>query len=141
MAVEEPGDVASMAGSVEPAGFQILIDRSAAGVPVCRVVGDLDLATVAVAREELQPAVLTSATEAIVDLGGVGFCDSAGLTLLLQLRSAAENAGVGLKLAALSSPVARVFEVTGALGLFQVYETVAEAETAEGGSEQQADNE
>jgi anti-anti-sigma factor len=128
MAVDEPGGVASMAGSVEPTGFQILIDRAEAGAPVCRVVGDLDLATVAVAREELQPVILSGAEEAILDLGGVGFCDSAGLTLLLQLRSAAEGAGVRLKLAALSSPVARVFEVTGALGLFQVYESAAEAQ-------------
>ena len=131
MTVGEPDTGVVPAGAVGPADpgyLEVEVTTSAAGPVVCRIAGDLDLGSVARARAGLEQAVASGEPLVIVDLAGVGFCDSAGLNLLLQVRLEAEKAGVQLGLASLSSPVSRVFELTGAIELFRMYPTVADAE-------------
>ena len=98
-----------------------------AGSVVCRIVGDLDLDTVGAARAALDRALASRAPVLVVDLSGVGFCDSSGLNLLLQARYDAEAAGVTIRLAALASAVARVFELTGMAAVFSIHTSAEEA--------------
>ncbi|MGW8366530.1 STAS domain-containing protein [Streptomyces wedmorensis] len=63
----------------------------------------------------------------VVDCSGLGFCDSSGLNLLLRTRLRALEAGGLVELAGLRAPVDRMFEITGARGVFPVYGSVGEA--------------
>jgi anti-anti-sigma factor len=94
---------------------------------VCRLSGDLDLTMLAPARAQLEEALAARPTLLVVDLGDVEFCDSSGLSLLLQIRLDAEAMGVALRLAAMAPPVARVFEVTGTASVFSIYDSADEA--------------
>ncbi|MEU2546810.1 STAS domain-containing protein [Streptomyces roseolus] len=87
--------------------------------------GELDHDTV----EPLDTALEKHADAAriVVDCAGLDFCDSTGLNLLLKARARALGAGARLDLAGLRPPVDRMFEITGALRVFQVYEDVREA--------------
>ncbi|WP_405724964.1 STAS domain-containing protein [Streptomyces sp. NBC_00028] len=66
----------------------------------------------------------------VVDLARVGFCDSSGLNVLLDLRRQAEQNGRQLALACVPASLRRILEVTGSDQVLRIYETVAEAEAA-----------
>lgn len=102
-------------------------DSSGTRSIVCRIVGDLDLDTVGSARAALDRALESRAPVLVVDLSGVGFCDSSGLNLLLQARYDAEAAGVTMRLAALAAAVARVFELTGMAAVFSIHPSAEDA--------------
>lgn len=63
----------------------------------------------------------------VVDCSGLGFCDSSGLNVLLRTRLRTLEAGGLVELAGLRAPVDRMFEITGARGVFPVYGSVGEA--------------
>lgn len=117
----------SSAGPRHPTQARGAGARETPGVAVCRLVGDLDLTVVAQARARLEEALAARPSLLVVDLADVDFCDSSGLSLLLQIRLDAQARGVMLRLAALAAPVARVFEVTGTAGVFSIYATADEA--------------
>lgn len=94
---------------------------------VCRIFGDLDLDTVGAARAALDRALESRPPILVVDLSGVGFCDSSGLNLLLQARYEAEAAGVTMRLASPAVAVARVFELTGLAAVFSIHASAEEA--------------
>lgn len=93
----------------------------AAGQDVLVVSGDVDLAT----AHELVAAA-GAWTEADVrgpvrmDLSGVTFLDSTGISALLQIRRAAAEAGLDVVVVERSTVVERVFAVAGIAELFAV---------------------
>ncbi|MFE6062509.1 STAS domain-containing protein [Streptomyces sp. NPDC056431] len=98
---------------------------------VVTVAGELDRDTQEPLRTALT-AVLDGGPERIVvDCGRLTFCDSTGLNLLLTTRLDALEAGSRLELAALRPPVDRVFDVTGVVAVFTVYDELP-TELAEG---------
>ncbi|MFD9128190.1 STAS domain-containing protein [Kitasatospora sp. NPDC059571] len=92
-----------------------------------RPVGELDHDSADPMREALAEALREPSATVVVDCSGLSFCDSTGLNLLLRTRLAAESAGSRMVLAEPSPMVARMLEITGAGGVFEVYGTVAEA--------------
>ncbi|WP_190344545.1 STAS domain-containing protein [Streptomyces venezuelae] len=92
--------------------------------------GELDHDTAAPLREVLE-AVLGEAGpdggRLLVDCARLRFCDSTGLNLLLRARQTAEDSGGVLELAGLQRPVARMFAITGADGVFTVHRDLAAA--------------
>ncbi|GJF33271.1 anti-sigma factor antagonist [Kitasatospora sp. NE20-6] len=97
------------------------------GALICALTGDLDLDSMAEVQGPLREVVASAPDLLCVDLSGVGFCDSTGLNLLLQLRLDAEQAGVPLVLAEPNPQMSRLFELTGAGAVFRVFESVEEA--------------
>lgn len=87
--------------------------------------GELDHDTAAPLRSALQSN--DEATRLVVDCAGLRFCDSTGLNLLLRARLRHLARGGSVDLSGLRSPVARVFEITGALLVFRVFEDVEAA--------------
>ena len=74
--------------------------------------GELDLSTV----DELRAAVLTAAADCdrlVLDLGAVGFIDSAGLGALLELRSTLHRKVVSFEIVAGDGPVRQAVQITG----------------------------
>jgi anti-anti-sigma factor len=134
MSVDEQGDATALrvSGAEPPWYLGVETRRTAAGAAVCRLTGDLDLGSSAPVRTALEAALESGASPLIVDLERVQFCDSSGLNLLLQVRLAAQAAGVSLRLAGLTDSVARVFEITGAAGVFSIHASAEEAEHGQG---------
>ncbi|MEU5217037.1 STAS domain-containing protein [Streptomyces sp. NPDC020807] len=81
---------------------------------LARVYGEIDLDDADGLRRDLAAALDSSREGLDVDLSGVIFCDSQGLHLLVDLHHRALGAGKSLVLTALSRPVARLVDVTGA---------------------------
>ena len=95
------------------AKLEELPDTSAA--PVLKLLGELDLSTVPLIRDELQ-AVLDRGPDTIVfDLSELQFMDSSGITLLVSVAQRAE-----VELRNPQPIVRRVLELTGLLEVFHL---------------------
>ncbi|MFI1714726.1 STAS domain-containing protein [Streptomyces sp. NPDC053513] len=101
------------------------------GTVVLTLEGELDHDTVKPLRAALQQS--TGAVRVVVDCAGLRFCDSTGLNVLLRTRLRLLTEGGRVDLAGLRPPVRRIFEITGALNVFRVYDD-ADAALAESGA-------
>ncbi|MEU0085988.1 STAS domain-containing protein [Streptomyces sp. NPDC006274] len=104
-----------------------VVTRQRGGTAVLSLSGELDHDTAEPLRRALAQQVRLGARRILVDCGGLEFCDSTGLNVLLHGRLDAREADGRVDLAALRPPVARMFEITGAHAVFQVYAGVEEA--------------
>ncbi|MEU8541325.1 STAS domain-containing protein [Streptomyces sp. NPDC048717] len=93
---------------------------------VLALTGELDHDTAAPLKEALA-AHTGPRRRIVVDCAGLRFCDSTGLNVLLRARLRMLDEGGRLDLAGLGPPVDRMFEITGALSVFRVYENTAAA--------------
>jgi anti-sigma B factor antagonist len=79
------------------------------------VTGDLDVST----ADELVRAITTDLPQRdptlFLDLAGVGFCGSAGVSALIELRRHQQDRGNRLRLANVTDQVRRVLHITGVL--------------------------
>ena len=80
--------------------------------------GALDMAAAFGAESEVDRLLATPGLEAVaLDLGDVGFLDSAGLGTLLSIRDHASRRGLGVRIARMSAPVRRVLDATATRGI------------------------
>jgi anti-sigma B factor antagonist len=93
-----------------PPPFRIDIDRSDGEVRVCPV-GELDMSTVGQMETALKDAA-RAGRHVIVDLRGLEFMDSTGLTLLTRWSLASERDGFELALVSGNERIHRLFEIT-----------------------------
>ncbi|WP_053648048.1 MULTISPECIES: STAS domain-containing protein [unclassified Streptomyces] len=100
------------------------------GTGVVKVEGELDQHTSPRLTEALEGVHLTAGTTLVVDLSGLMYCDSTGLTVLIGLHQRTEAAGAPLVLAGLENELLRIFRVTGLDRLFTLRTTVEEALTS-----------
>ncbi|MCX4514149.1 MULTISPECIES: STAS domain-containing protein [unclassified Streptomyces] len=96
-------------------------------IVVLAVAGELDHDTAEPLRTALDEAVASGARRILVDCGGLLFCDSTGLNVLLRARLAAQENEARVELAALRPQVARMLAITGAGAVFPRYASLAEA--------------
>ncbi|CAN3985484.1 STAS domain-containing protein [Kitasatospora purpeofusca] len=125
----DPGHTTLAAVPPHRPGLVVETRSAPGGAKLCVLVGDLDIETLAPAAEALGTLVAQGpgAGAVVIDLGGVGFCDSSGLNVLLRTRIAAERGGLELRLAAVPPSVMRVFDLTGAGAVFSIHDSVAGA--------------
>lgn len=103
--------------------------RRQLGHVLVTVAGEIDIATAAQLRDRLAgPA--DSGQHVIVDLGGVGFIDAAGLRVLASAAAQAADRGGSLRLAAARPWVRRVLTLTALDQRIPLTATVAEAQAA-----------
>lgn len=100
--------------------------RTVDGAVLLTLGGELDHDTAAPLKDALDAAAARGG-RLLVDMAGLRFCDSTGLNALLHGRLAVQEAGGSLELAGLSGPVARMFRITGADGVFPVHADVTQA--------------
>ncbi|MCP3820670.1 STAS domain-containing protein [Streptomyces sp. A3M-1-3] len=115
------------AGEGVPGARFTVRERAADGAVVLALAGELDHDTADPLREALADGLGVGADRILVDCAELRFCDSTGLNVLLRGRLAAQDSGIRLELAALQPPVARMFHITGADGVFRVHADLAEA--------------
>lgn len=86
------------------------------GVTTLTLIGELDLATHDSAASEIRRAVHEDGvTAVIVDISGLSFLDSSGISVLLQGNRDAETTGVSYRLTGAAGMVREVLAVTGVL--------------------------
>lgn len=66
-------------------------------------------------------------TRIVLDLGNLGFVDSAGLGALIAARTASVNRGAGIKLANLTKKLRDALTITKLVTVFDVYDSVQAA--------------
>ncbi|MEU1004743.1 STAS domain-containing protein [Streptomyces tibetensis] len=86
--------------------------------PVLYVAGDLDFDRAPVLRSRLDQLPLSRGQCLVLDLSGLAFCDSEGITALLAARQHALAAGADIALAAVPANLLRVLTL---VGLDQVF--------------------
>jgi anti-sigma B factor antagonist len=92
------------------------------GVPVVAVHGELDIDGAPELRTVLIEAIDEHpGQQVVVDLEGVGFIDSAGLSVLLGGLERARDAGGDLTLVATGQGVLKVLELTGLTRVFEIH--------------------
>ena len=98
------------------------VDTSAVdGQVLVRFLGELDLAGVSEAHDQVRDVLdQTQRGVLILDLGGLTFCDSSGIHVLLDLQAATRARGREMTLRHLVPAVARVLEIAGVRDEFVV---------------------
>jgi anti-sigma B factor antagonist len=99
------------------------------GVPLIRVLGDVDLATAPAFQQAMQTQV-TLRTQFVVDMDGVDFLSSAGLAVLVDLRQQMADQDLKWALVAARHTVTRPLEITGLLTMLPIFPTVPAAMAA-----------
>jgi anti-sigma B factor antagonist len=103
--------------------------RNAATGPVLEVFGDLEHSSAPELRALVSTVALRPGQCLVLDLGGMEFCDSSGITALIAARSHALDAQASIALAAVPAGTRRVLRIT---GLDQIFTSYPDAETATG---------
>jgi len=85
---------------------------TATGVTVC-LRGEIDLSNVDALEVELEAALAESGQRLVVDLSGVGFCDSLGFSTMIKIWRTATTSGREFVLARPTPPVRRILEMMG----------------------------
>ncbi|MFJ8899760.1 STAS domain-containing protein [Streptomyces sp. NPDC102359] len=91
------------------------------------VTGDVDLHTAPVLRAQALTAVGQGAPHLVLDMAQVDFVDSTGLSTLIVLMHATQEAGGSLRIASVPDRLVRMVTMTGISQLLPMHDTVADA--------------
>ncbi|MFI0240617.1 STAS domain-containing protein [Streptomyces sp. NPDC016845] len=100
------------------------------GVVVLTVAGELDHHTAPEVTQVLQQTPFTPDTPVVLDLAGLTYCDSTGITVLVSAYNRSRESGTPLVLAAVRDDLMRVLQIVGLDQIFTFRPTVDEAVTA-----------
>ncbi|MFH9889872.1 STAS domain-containing protein [Streptomyces luteogriseus] len=95
---------------------------------VARVCGDMDYVTVPGLWARFKEVLADAGRFIVLDLTGVSFCDSAGLSVLIRAARKARLSDADLVLACVPPSLRRILDMTGADQVLPVYGTVAQAQ-------------
>ncbi len=95
--------------------------------PVLEITGDLDHHTAPELRKAVDSLTIAAGQLLVLDMAGLDFCDSSGISALLSARSRTIDHGGDIALAAVPANTARIL---GLVGLDQVFAIHPDAATA-----------
>ena len=91
------------------------------------MVGEVDLSSAPFLRARIDELIHLGTQQLVVELRGVGFMDSSGLSVLVACMKRMREAGGQLAIACPNDSILKVFTVTGLDRLFTIRPSVAEA--------------
>ncbi|MFG3280513.1 STAS domain-containing protein [Streptomyces sp. NPDC048111] len=94
--------------------------RDAETGPVLEVFGELDYAYAGELRERIAATPLAPGQCLVLDLGGMDFCDSSGITALIAARNHALAAQADIALVAVPANTVRVLRIVGLDQIFNL---------------------
>lgn len=97
---------------------------------VAKVSGAMDFQTGPVLRARFSELIAQGDRCIVLDLSGVTFCDSAGLSVLIGAWQQPEAGGTGLVLACVPKSLRLILRTTALDRVLRVFDTVADAEAA-----------
>ncbi|WP_194831989.1 STAS domain-containing protein [Nocardia sp. XZ_19_369] len=95
--------------------------------PVLVFIGELDAVSSPAVLAAIQTLALTRGQLLVLDLAGLEFCDSSGISALIAARNRATDADAQLALAAVPARLDRTFNLIGLKGVFSTYPTARDA--------------
>jgi anti-sigma B factor antagonist len=98
-----------------------------AGGTVVAVVGELDHHNAQELTQTFNETPFDPGAPVVIDLTGLTYCDSTGITVLIGAHNRAKQAGARLILAGLNADLTRVFRIIGLDQLFSFQPTVEHA--------------
>ncbi|MFD5200287.1 STAS domain-containing protein [Streptomyces sp. NPDC058375] len=107
-----------------------LSTRTTAAGTVMELTGELDHHTAPHIRDALPGLALRPGQQLVIDLKGITFCDSSGITALIAARNHALAADAAIALAALPEHLARIIRIVGLDQVFPAHPTAQDAEHA-----------
>ena len=106
----------------------LIVERAeVSGQVVLIVSGRMDAENAHQFQDKCQDCIVEGHTSLIADLGGLAYISSMGLRGFLSVAKAMQSKGGTLRLCCLKGLVKQVFEITGLMQAFLVYETVESA--------------
>jgi anti-anti-sigma factor len=103
--------------------FSYAVDGSG-GVVRISLVGEIDMSVSDLVPELVREAVAAHAPQRVeIDLSGLDFCDSSGISALFTARAYADEAGARFLVTGPTGMVRRVMEITGVLDVLTGLET------------------
>ncbi|MFJ1967719.1 STAS domain-containing protein [Streptomyces sp. NPDC087903] len=97
-----------------------IASRDAAAGPVLEIAGALDYAHATALREHVSRCALDPGQCLTLDLAGMDFCDSTGITALIAARNHALAAGADIALTAVPPNTLRVLRIVGLDQIFTI---------------------
>ncbi|MCD0483688.1 STAS domain-containing protein [Streptacidiphilus sp. ASG 303] len=113
-------------------GLAVTVGAAPGGPSLVTVAGDLDHHTAPRLQAALAEVVLAPGAGLVLDLSGLTYCDSIGITVLVGAHQRARAAGAALALAGLDPDISRVFHVVGLDQILSFHGSVEEAVRAVG---------
>jgi anti-anti-sigma factor len=104
-----------------------LAARTASGIAIARLTGELAIASSPALRDELLGLLRRGSSRLVLDLSGVTVCDASGLAVLVGTSHRARLLGGSLSLAALSAPADAMLHATGLDHHLEIFPTVEAA--------------
>jgi anti-sigma B factor antagonist len=123
--VSTPGkytDAASLPGKL----LTVDVQPHPRGIPLVRVLGDIDLATAPAFQRAMHEQV-AHRQKFVVDMDGVEFLSSAGLAVLVDLRQQMAEHDLKWAMVAARQTVTRPLEITGLLAILPIFDTLPAA--------------
>lgn len=105
----------------QPAPLAVIEAERSDDAVTIEVVGDIDISTSPRLLTEIRALLAGGVGLAVVDMTGVGFCDSSGLSVLVQLTRSCAESGIELRIVP-SKVVYRAIELTGLLSTLKIAE-------------------
>src|ERR1700746_3575786 len=90
-----------------------LAARTADGITIAELTGELDIASAPALRDQLLSLLRPDSSRLVIDLSRVSFCDASGLAVLVNTARRARLLGGFLHLAAVSPQAERALNITG----------------------------
>ncbi|MFJ4828269.1 STAS domain-containing protein [Streptomyces bacillaris] len=107
-----------------------LSTRTTAAGTVMELAGELDHHTAPQVRDAFPGLALRPGKQLVIDLEGITFCDSSGITALIAARNHALASDAAIALAALPGHLARIIRIIGLDQVFPTHPTAQDAEDA-----------
>lgn len=120
--------------SLDSHGMRIDAELRSGDVVLAHVSGEVDLLSAPELRQWVEQHV-TGSSGLVLDLDGIGFLGSAGLSVLAELSEQAANDKLTWAIVATKRVVLRPLEATGLVSQMPVYENVDDAVKAVAGTE------
>ncbi|MEU3647357.1 STAS domain-containing protein [Lentzea sp. NPDC034063] len=109
--------------------FTVVTHDTPAG-PVLELAGDLDVATAPLALRAVEALAPRAGQQVVVDLTGLRFCDSTGISTLIAAHNRAHAADAGIALAGVPRHLTRTLALVGLDGFFVTHATAVQAQAS-----------
>ncbi|MFI6180238.1 STAS domain-containing protein [Nonomuraea sp. NPDC051191] len=108
-------------------GLSIATRPPSGRIRILEVAGDLDHHTSPRLREALDELGLAPGDGLVIEMSGLRFCDSTGISVLVGAHQRAQEADAGLALAGLSADIEHAFKIMGLTRLLSFHENADQA--------------
>jgi anti-anti-sigma factor len=110
--------------------LEVTVSEASPDTILCVVTGEVDLLTGSILREKLTGTIDAGRSHLVIDLSGVQFLASIGLSILVETLAAQEAANRHLAVVASNHAVTHALQTTGLDQVLDLHTTVATALTA-----------